>query len=491
MYFFIAIIATYLTSTLGLIKTIDIDAGKSWILTPVIQQFGTISGAIFTADLTATSNIPITLMVLTSSQYDTLLSQYSSTSASGSNLCDTPAPLSVRFGGVPAVASDSSAAFASLAISERLVVDDRVTILLASCAEQAVHVTGTISLVNPTSVTGVWGVMPDASTVTDHATVAASGSAASYVCVGCLYLATIAMALAVRWHQQKHGRVSYSLQGRGVQLMWILLATVAARAVSALVYAGYYQDMSKTGREFGAWFAASQAMEALALCMWLAMSALLAMGWHMGRVVRWRTLRGTACAAVVYLPVLWARVFCGQSDTVTFLISDSCDALELAEFILRSICLLAIVINVNFTISLLRASTLSNAWVGSTCRAYTRLTTLNIFRAAFLLDMLAPALGVFISLATLTWRFEWMNSLVTQLASWLCTNAVVYAVFSCGLDWQSVRDGLAEAGHAVDAQQDAPGSSARGSGMAQAEVELTGGSVMPARPTQRVVQDDS
>jgi len=72
------------------------------------------------------------------------------------------------------------------------------------------------------------------------------------------------------------------------------------------------------------------------------------------------------------------------------MVQQSCQALSLVAFVVRSLILLAIIIAMNFTVTQLRAMLAHTPWVPSTPLQYARCKQFQTLRVVFIIYLLLP-----------------------------------------------------------------------------------------------------
>lgn len=123
-----------------------------------------------------------------------------------------------------------------------------------------------------------------------------------------------------------------------------------------------------------------------------------------GREIRW-----TFVAFLSYLGASVIHSYCVYH-------CDSIGPYTLAEYIMKSVIMLGIIIAMNFNITKLRFSILDNSWGPRTADTYVWLSAYYSFRWSFLIYLLLPTANLIIKITVFTWKYEWANVAFTELA---------------------------------------------------------------------------
>ena len=94
---------------------------------------------------------------------------------------------------------------------------------------------------------------------------------------------------------------------------------------------------------------------------------------------------------------------------------DTCSALWLATYVLRSLVLLGVIISLNFTVTQLRGNLLYSPWVTSSPILYARVKQFQTFRLVLIVYLLLPTAFLLIETTMLSWKEDWVSTLLNDL----------------------------------------------------------------------------
>lgn len=94
---------------------------------------------------------------------------------------------------------------------------------------------------------------------------------------------------------------------------------------------------------------------------------------------------------------------------------ETCSALWLATYVLRSLVLLGVIISLNFTVTQLRGNLLYSPWVTSSPILYARVKQFQTFRLVLIAYLLLPTAFLLIESTVLSWKEEWVTTLLNDL----------------------------------------------------------------------------
>ena len=104
-----------------------------------------------------------------------------------------------------------------------------------------------------------------------------------------------------------------------------------------------------------------------------------------------------------------------------YLSTTSCEILIFTEYVIQALVMLAIIIALNYNIAQLRQNITGGTWGRLTHQLYDKLAAFYIFRSIFMLYLLAPTLLLVIQIMILTWRYNWIMTVMIE-----CTNISIY-----------------------------------------------------------------
>jgi hypothetical protein len=139
--------------------------------------------------------------------------------------------------------------------------------------------------------------------------------------------------------------------------------------------------------------------------------------------------------AVLYIVLIGLRTNCSEAATMAAPIAGvvACDAVDIAEYVIRSLCLLGGVFNINFHLTTLRmrlaAAGPDVVWAPNTGAVYAHANRMRIYRRIFLAYLILPPVLYIVRLQSFTWEYGWVNNLLAEAAI-LATYAILATLFA-------------------------------------------------------------
>jgi hypothetical protein len=111
-----------------------------------------------------------------------------------------------------------------------------------------------------------------------------------------------------------------------------------------------------------------------------------------------------------------------------YLLTSTCEVLIFSEYVIQALVMLGIIIALNYNIASLRQHIAGVPWQNLTHELYDKLECFNVFRTIFMLYLLAPTVLLVIQIMILTWRYNWMMTVMIE-----CTNITMYYLIHTAL----------------------------------------------------------
>lgn len=278
---------------------------------------------------------------------------------------------------------------------------------------------------------------------------------------GVILLAYISWAAVVAWMRRKAPADALdaedipTLWNTGVRPVHVLFSfTMLLRLFELCILYAVYVGFARDGKVVTAPRAAGVfgiiTNGFLAVTLWT-----MATGWgYMRQHLIHKEKAVLALYASVYIVCAALRGVCSNSATIDTPIPGavSCEAVEIAEYVTRSIMLLGAIFSVNYYLTQIRLTVTydGRAWTPSTAIQYVHETRLRVFRRVFMVCLVLPPILFVARLASFSWEYSWVNALLSEAVSTaqygvLCTlfYPTLPGLASGGLP--AVRAGLEEA----------------------------------------------
>lgn len=295
---------------------------------------------------------------------------------------------------------------------------DQYTMQVLSCKGGTQKVTGFVKLLNPS--------LGEAN---QHLSLEFSGVVTMY---SVLTVAYAVMLCAWLWVCQRHPE-------QRMRVHYAMAATGAIRVLELVMTALFYADIGKTGEVDVGLNATKQLAESLSTLAFLGVLLLLALGWNVTREhLSLKERQSIAAACVIYIFISTLKAFCTSPQL--------CGAYVLAEYVIRSLIMLAVIVAMNFNITALRQNIHESPWAPSLPTMYNKVDVFSRFRWAFLGYLLVPTVLLIVKITVLSWRFEWVDDALTEML-FVYVYARVGFIFRPAppLDFNSVASSVEEA----------------------------------------------
>ena len=131
--------------------------------------------------------------------------------------------------------------------------------------------------------------------------------------------------------------------------------------------------------------------------------------------------RGLFCLFSLYLLIGVFRAICRDEDR-------HCNSYLLAEYVLKSLIMLAIIVATNLLLTHLKATIQESTWTLSTPASYAKILLYHSFRWSFLALLLLPTVLLILKITILSWRYDWANTGIGEMITF-CIYSHVGFVF--------------------------------------------------------------
>eukprot|EP00937_MAST-01D_sp_MAST-1D-sp2_P000180 g180.t1 len=203
-------------------------------------------------------------------------------------------------------------------------------------------------------------------------------------------------------------------------LLYGCALALAAKLAALLVHLAELERVRSRGLDIY-WLASSRGLlQSVAEMTFLGQLLVTSLGWCLVRA-RLTVKERQALAAVfgLYTVVAVVKAFCGKPCAAYELCLSSpqraCSASVLAEYVIKLLVMLGIIVAMNYNITHLRTVLHDERWhEGRSADMYAKLHKLQAFRLAFLIVLLFPTVLLIVRITVFTWRYEWAAEMLNE-----------------------------------------------------------------------------
>jgi hypothetical protein len=199
------------------------------------------------------------------------------------------------------------------------------------------------------------------------------------------------------------GAQMYFAKEHIAQTHWIFLATLAVCTISSLADYNHYFHYNKYGEDSDGVTLAANIFSFFSDFGLISSLLFLSMGWSLvRRNFQSRELQMACASLLFYFCFGMAAASCIDTGDVT------CQGLSLVTLVVKSLLLLAIIVAMNYTVTLLKSMLYHSPWVASTPIQYARSKQFQIFRLMFIVYLLLPTVFILIKVSMYLW-FQFLH----------------------------------------------------------------------------------